>query len=149
MNDPGPKETESRGARVDLEIRYPAAEPALGVLGLELLEVDRGIREAIRQARQEEPPKGREGWPALRDSVGVVRAATNSPLSVEATAYFIGVLSSLTAAGLAVLIKNAIGGRLGSRPPSRPPIEIVVRVQIEQQTKEDRLELGEWEWPAK
>lgn len=130
-------------AVVDLEIRYRTEEPPLGMLGTELLEIDRAVREAIRQARRVEPPKGREGWPSLSDSVRVVRAETRSPLGVEATGYFIGVLSSLTATGLAALIKNAIADRFKSRPPARPPMEIVVKVQIEEKSTQDHIELGD------
>jgi hypothetical protein len=130
-------------AVVDLEIRYRTVEPPLGMLGTELLEIDRAVRESIRQARRAEPPEGREGWPPLRDSVRVVRAETRSPLGVEATGYFIGVLSSLTATGLTALIKNAIADRFKSRPPARPPIEIIVKVQIEEKSAQDHIELGD------
>lgn len=148
MADSGLEEDDAREARVDVEVRYPSTEPALGMMGGELLEIDRGVREAIRQARRDEPPKGREGWPSPRDSVTVVRAETRSPLSVEATGYFIGLLSSLSATALVLLIKKTIGDRLATRSPVRPPIEIVLRVQIQDQGAEDRLGFGDWDWPA-
>jgi hypothetical protein len=132
----------AREAVVDLEIRYRTEEPPLGTLGVELLEIDRAVRETIRKARRSEPPKGREGWPSLSDSVRVVRAETRSPLGIEATGYFIGVLSSLTATGLTALIKHAIAERFKARPAARPSIEIVVKVQIEDKSAEDRIELG-------
>jgi hypothetical protein len=139
---PNPRRLHPREAVVDVEIRYRTDEPPLGTLGVELLEIDRGIREAIREARREEAPRGREGWPSLSDSVRVVRAETRSPLSVEATGYFIDILSGLTTAALIALIKKAISNRFKSRPEDREPIEIVIKVQIEERSAEDRIDLG-------
>jgi hypothetical protein len=139
---PNPKRLSPGEALVDVEVRYQTDEPTLGTLGVELLEIDRGIREAIREARREEAPKGREGWPSLSDSVRVVRAETRSPLNVEATGYFIGILSGLTTTALVAIIKRAISSRFKSRPEDRDPLEIVVKVQIEGRSTEDRIELG-------
>jgi hypothetical protein len=134
---------DAREAVVGVEIRYRTEEPPLGTLGIELLEIDRAVREVIRQARRDEPPMGRQGWPSLNDSVRVVRAETRSPLGVEATGYFIGILSSLSATALTALIKSAIAARFKSRPPERPSIEIVVTVKIDGESGKGQISLGD------
>lgn len=135
--------------RVDLEIRYGDDELPLGALGGDLVEIDRGLRDGIRQSRREEPPKGREGWPSLRESAHVVRAETRSPLGVEATSYVIGVLGSLTATGIVAVIKKAMSSHMSSRPTDRPPLVVIIRVERDDKTAEDHLVYGDWDWPPK
>jgi hypothetical protein len=120
--------SEDGSERVDLAVRYPEGEPELGVLAYDLLEIDRGFREAVRRARSEEEPKGRAGWPGLRESPRVVRASTRSPLDIEATKVVTHIVELAIGGGLSILIAKAVSRRLANRAPRDRPVEVHVHV---------------------
>lgn len=96
----------------------------MGTLAYDLLEADRGFREALRQARVGRDVPGRTGWPRVSESPRVVEARSKSPLTIIAS--FLGAVPKEVISGFIVA---AITARLAGRSRSAPPVEIKVTVE--------------------
>ncbi len=110
--------------KVTLRVDYPK-EPGLGTLAYDLLEVDRGFRSALGEARTGRPPKEHRDWPRLTDSPRVVRASANSPLAIEAS----GLVVAIAGTAIGELIVAAIRSRLSKRSKDSQAVQITVNVE--------------------
>ena len=108
--------------KVVLTVDY-GNEPGLGSLGYDLVEVDRGFRAALREARTGEVAPRVWRSPRLDESAKVVRATTNSPLTIEAWA----LVEKIVEPVLVSLITAEIAARFRKRPLRRPRARVTIR----------------------
>jgi hypothetical protein len=139
----GGGENEYSEARIEIRVTYPE-EPTLGVLGDDLLSIDRSIRGAAREARSPELRSPRSGWPSLAESARIQRATTNSPLEVV-SAIVIGVMANFTTDAVRALVRRQLATRLGNRPRSRVRVRVGFAVEIDR--TDETPEEEEWSWP--
>ena len=116
------RDDESQDGAFKLEIAYERESPKLGGLAHDLREVDRGLRDALREARLGEEPSGRRGWPRLVESAEILKIEKRSPLVLVALME----LGELARDVVVALATQKIAARLSSRPRPTPPIRVTI-----------------------
>jgi hypothetical protein len=117
-------------AKVTLRVDYPE-EPGLGALAYDLLELDRGFRSALGEARSGRPPDEHWAWPRLTESPRVVRASANSPLAIEAA----GVVAAAVGTVIGELIVAAIQSRFSKRSSESQAVQVTINVENNQDNR--------------